>query len=212
MMNERAMTLCELLSCKLALVSDGQLAEHWDISSATGRRHLTTWLNGLVRDDLIRRLRVLAKPTPKLDAPLLQVPRESPLGDMAALSWKLEKRWRIEPEVTTIYVRGPKCNQLFGGKAQPDISNLAAVSHDLALSALYFHFARAQPERARDWLPDWERKGDLRYGEKLPDVLLYDDDGSPYQAIEMGGSYPPGRLLALQVYCTESLQLPLEIW
>ena len=142
-MNERAMTLCELLSCKLALVSDGQLAEHWDISSATGRRHLTTWLNGLVRDDLIRRLRVLAKPTPKLDAPLLQVPRESPLGDMAALSWKLEKRWRIEPEVTTIYVRGPKCNQLFGGKAQPDISNLAAVSHDLALSALYFHFARA---------------------------------------------------------------------
>jgi hypothetical protein len=211
-MNERAITLGELLSCKLPMVSDGQLAEHWEISSATGRRHLSAWLNGLVHQDLIRRLHVLAKRTPILDAPLLQVQPKSPLGDMAALSWKLEKRWRIEPVVTTIYVRGPKCNHLFGGKAQADISNLAAVSHDLALSALYFHFARTRPERARDWLPDWERKEGLRYGEKLPDVLLYDDDGSPYQAIEMGGTYPPERLCAIQVFCSESLQLPLEIW
>jgi hypothetical protein len=43
-------------------------------------------------------------------------------------------------------------------------------------------------------------------------VLLYDANGTPYQAIEMFGIYDPSRLTALQVFCSESLCLPLEGW
>jgi hypothetical protein len=210
--NDRAVSLGELLSCKAAPVSEEQLAEHWGISSPTGRRHLAAWLSGLVRNGLLRRYRVLAKPAPPLDAPLLIARPGDPIGDMAALAWRLEKRWSVEPRVTTVYVRGPRCRQLFGGAAGPDISNLASVSHDLALTALYLRFCRRCPARARDWVPDWERKGALEYGEKLPDVLLHGADGKPYLAIEMAGIYRPSRLIGLLLFSAETLQLPLEVF
>jgi hypothetical protein len=211
-MNERSIFVGEALSSKIAIVSEEQLAAHWEISSSGGRRHLTSWLGSLIRGDLLRCFRVLSKPIPPLNEPLAIFGPNEPARDSAALSWASTKRWAVEPRVTTVYVRGPRCVQLFGGNARPDICNLAAVSHDLALAELFLRFVRECPDRACDWTADWERKAVLGYGEKLPDVQFHTSDGRPYLALEMAGTYPPRRWAALQLLAAEQLKLVLEVW
>jgi hypothetical protein len=197
----------------VSTASGDQLAAHWGVASPSGRLRLAAWLDRLVRRDVLRRWRVIAWPLPPPPAvPLVTFRPGGPIADANAVAWALEKRWRVEPQVMVVYTGGPLCRQLFGAHVACELGNLDAVSHDLALAALYFRFARFSPQRANDWVADWERKNALRAGEKPPDVLLHAADGAPYLAVEMGGVYSAKRINDLRAFCTDNLQLPLEVW
>jgi hypothetical protein len=209
---DRAAEVCQLFGRKVSIASGAELAAHWGVASPSGRLRLAAWLDRLVRREVLLRWRVIARPLPPPAAPLVTFRPGGPIADANAVAWALEKRWRVEPQVVVAYAGGPRCRQLFGAHVACGLGNLDAVSHDLALAALYFRFARFSPQRANDWVADWERKSALRAGEKLPDVLLHAADGAPYLAVEMGGVYSATRVNGLRAFCTDSLQIPLEVW
>ncbi|HYV38099.1 MAG TPA: hypothetical protein VE988_20605 [Gemmataceae bacterium] len=205
-MNYHPLQIAEILSKKCTPVSEEQLACFEEIKPE-GRRRFSIWLTRQLNKDLFRRHRVHARIVPLADRPLAVFRPDDELCDMASLAWELHKRWEVRPKMVSVYTRGPKCFKIFSSNAHADIRNLGSLSHDLLLSELFFKFLREAPARAAEWSPDWEREGDLRHGEKLPDVILRSEG----TAVEMCGAYSKERLLALQMFVCKRLKLNLEL-
>lgn len=196
-----------------------------DVSLATGSQLRRLLANGsadpdesigdltaLVAGDYLRRMRVIARLLPALTAPLLRWGPGEPQPDFATVAWQLEKRWDIPPSVVPVYRAGPAARHLFGSGTHGNGINLAAISHDLACTELLLTFATHEPVRVRHWVGEDLRKLALEHGEKLPDVILYDDALAPYLVCEVAGTYPKSRLEAFHAYVAESLRLPYELW
>jgi hypothetical protein len=177
-----------------------------------GRSDSTRELSELVSRDLLRRDRVLARILPMFDAPLAAWrPGDLP-PPMASVAWQSEKRWTIKPNVVTVYRAGPVARQLFGYSTAGGPGNLNALSHDIACCQLLVKFSRSAPNRARHWVSEDLRKSEQEQGEKLPDVILYDDQFCPYLVCEVTGVYPKLRLEAFHNFVADVLGLPYELW
>lgn len=131
---------------------------------------------------------------------------------MDAVAWRAEKRWDVSPAVVTTYRAGPRARRLYGHATAGGPGNLCALSHNIACGELLLAFARLAPDRLPDWVGEGLRKAEQGYGEKLPDVILYDPEGSPYLVCEVTGVYPPARLNAFHDYVSGVLALPYELW
>ena len=169
-------------------------------------------LSDLVARDFLRRDRILARVLPELVDPLYSWQPGEPAPEAGPLSWRLEKRWDIRPEVTTVYRAGPAARRVFGGGGSTGGINLAALSHDLAIGDLLVAFAARAPERLGHWVSEDLRKDDLEHREKLPDVVLYSDAETPYLVCELAGVYPKARLEAFHDFVANALRLPYELW
>jgi hypothetical protein len=210
---DRCAELGEILTQKLTCLTAAHLAARWDIDSASGRWHLDRWLAARAAEGLLVRHCVLARLTPPLDAPLWASETGGEPADPGhAVAWRLARRWATTPLRVIVYTAGRRLARIYGGQMRGGLGNPDAISHDLALAALYVRFAATRPEAARDWVPDFRRAAAAGYGEKQPDVLLFDADGTPYRAVELAGIYSAGRLAALAAHCRVGLGLPLEVW
>jgi hypothetical protein len=169
-------------------------------------------LGGLVARDFLRRERIIARVLPRLEAPLAVWQPGQNRPEMAAVAWQAQKRWDVSPEVVTAFRAGPRARRLFGHATAGGPGNLSALSHDLACGEMLLAFYRLAPERLRDWVGEGLRKPDQGYGEKLPDVILFTADGSPYLVCEVTGVYPKARLDAFHDYVANVLGLPYELW
>jgi hypothetical protein len=169
-------------------------------------------LADLVARDFLRRDRVLARVLPEMAEPVVRWQHGEPVPEMGPLAWRLEKRWDLKPEVVTVFRAGPAARRVFGGASAGGAINPAALSHDLACADLLATFAVAAPDRLRHWVSEDLRKNDLVHGEKLPDVILYADDLTPYLVCEIAGIYPKARLQAFHDFVANTLGLPYELW
>jgi hypothetical protein len=169
-------------------------------------------LGGLVTRDFLRRERVIARVLTGLHAPLAVWQPGQDRPEMAAVAWQAQKRWHMSPRVVTIFRAGPRARRLFGHATAGGPGNLSALSHDLACGELLLAFSRLAPERLRDWVGEGLRKPEQGRGEKLPDVILYAADHSPYLVCEVTGVYPKARLDAFHDYVANVLGLPYELW
>lgn len=172
----------------------------------------TRQLADLVAKNFLRRHRVIARRATPLTEPLLAWQPGQPRPDFAALAWRLDRRWDVPPRVVPVYRAGPAARRVFGSGTCAGGLNLAALGHDLACTDLLLAFAASRPERVRHWVGEDLRKAGLQHGEKLPDVVLYGDDGRPYLMCEVAGAYPESRLSALHDHAATVLTLPYELW
>lgn len=169
-------------------------------------------LAGLVIKDFLRRDRVIARVLPPLTEPIARWSPGEPPPDFGALAWRLEKRWDVPPQVLPVYRAGPGARRVYGSGTCSGGLNFAALSHDLACADMLIAFAARYPERLPHWVGEDVRKDGLARGEKLPDVILFDDNLKPYLVCEMAGSYPKVRLEAFHTYASVVLNLPYELW
>jgi hypothetical protein len=199
------------VSLKVRLLSFAQLAEMWWSLTETGKANARERLQRLVKASLLRRLRVQARPLPKLERPVLAWKPTEPEPDFGPAAWQLQKRWTVGPRQTTVYLATAKAANQFGGRLRGVLRRDFQATHDLGVSAMYLHLLQNDPAAAKEWIGE-DVLSPLRRGEKLPDaVLARAPDCRPRQVLEFGGAYDVFRLRRFHDDC-ESRNLPYQVW
>lgn len=127
------------------------------------------------------------------------------------LSYRLVKRWNDAPaESTQVWFAGKRSIALFGGATKADVVP-GSVSHDVLVTELYIRLLTTNPELASTWVGEDASPIPAKRGRKVPDAILHASTGEPVIAQEIGGMYPPDRLLGLWRDCARR-NLALEIW
>jgi hypothetical protein len=132
------------------------------------------------------------------------------------LAWALAKRWEsITPKRVVFYTAGEKSTKHFGRTIKNPLKSTVALSHNLALGAVFTHYATYLPLLARAWVSE-DLIADARgHGEKVIDACIVDSTMTPALAIEMAGaSYAASngeRLREIHSDCA-ARGLPYEMW
>jgi len=148
------------------------------------------------------------------DAPLCRFhpDHEVPSSDEAErLSYRLIKRWN-EAEVggERIWTAGERAIEIFGG-ATKGVVSAGSVSHDVLVTELYIRLLTTDPVLAATWVGEDASPIPPKHGQKVPDAILHASTGEPLVAMEIGGMYPPERIIGLWKDCARR-GLALEIW
>lgn len=192
------------------------------------RANFMRFVEPLVASDLVRSLRVFAKPVPEsMTRPLLAVAGgrvvggcaagvggETPSKAKACLGTVLDlayRRWADLPATgVACYVATRRSGLLYGVRRTGSLPRPLQATHDTAVGAVFCHHILDLAVPAEWWLgEDFEAGLDGR----KPDALLRDPAGAhPGKVIEVvGADYTAEKLLAIHREC-EARGLAYELW
>jgi hypothetical protein len=202
------------LTEKGRLLDKELLALIWWSVSRSGRIEARRRAEKLVAVGLLRRLIVLTRPLPPLDAPVLAWDPSCPSRpDFARAAGVFRSRWSKPPRSTAVYIATPKAAAMTGGVA-PGLKHPLQASHDRAVMSVYQKLKREHPALAASWLGEdciaWPRGLRVR----RPDAVLRDESGRAAVAVEIGGSgaaYGRARLEEWHEHFA-SLGIPYLFW
>lgn len=206
----RDLDLLGVLNQQVRMFTLVQIATGWWSPTDTGRKNAAKRLGMLVGAGFLKCAEVLARPLLNLERPMLAWNLGDPRPNFGAVSWRLQSRWSRGPRRTSVYYASPRSVALLGGVTLGQLKNLCQMTHDLHVGQVLLDYRRRRPADARAWRGE-DALAQQRRDEILPDALLFDQFGTPYRAVEFGGSYPPQRLQAIHDDCL-ARRLSYEIW
>lgn len=168
------------------------------------------WLARLEKQGFVRSRVVFAKRIPRLQRPLTTWLPGDDVPDFGPLSYKLKNRFQSAARSTRIYIAAALSEKRFGGSSErwPRTSE---STHDLGLTQVYLELTRNSPERSNGWQSEARLvSGGTKSGDKLPDALIVEADGTT-TVIEFGGEYSKRKLLDFHVDC-ERRNRGYELW
>ena len=171
--------------------------------------------NVLLKAGLLKVSSLVARISPPLDHPLYCWRPGMETPNYNHFSVLLRRRWGRQPSrEASIFILGKNANNLVGGRYLGRIKNALQIGHDLALSEVFLHYLRVEPELTRSWfVEDRINKSTLpsKRGIAIPDAMLVDRSGKPIRAIELGGVYSVKRLRTLH-QTFSNWGLSYELW
>ena len=200
--------LMALLS-KVRVFSLAQIAKTWWCDSRNSERTALRRLQRLSASNLLSIRSVLAKPIPRLEAPLIRWRPRDRRPRFGSIAWQLQARWDSPLASTTICFATTTAARRLGGLNR-ELLNPLQVTHDLGTAEVYLKFREAEPEQARRWVGEDALR--VVKGKKVPDALIERADRRGFErAIEFGGAYDRRRLQSFHQYCRREA-LRYEIW
>lgn len=208
MLTARDCELLQALSICVRLFSQRQILMHWwHGDAANARRRLTR----LAQAQWLQQKCVLARPIPRLTAPLINWRPGDPEPDCGQVAWRCQSRWRkLPPRPSVAWIVTERAAQRWGGINRGSLKHPAQATHDLGVSAVWLHLHQTAPQWAAAWRSE-DVLAHTRHGEKLPDAFLVDSSQRVQWVIEFGGSYDTDRVSAFHQDC-EQRQLPYQLW
>lgn len=198
---------------KVRLLDDEQLASTWWSTTRSGRTEARRRANQLVAAGLLRRLVVLSRPLPPLNAPVITWDPQRPKPDFARAANVFQGRWSGAPRSTPVYLATAKAASITGGVAR-GLKHPLQAGHDRGLTSVYLRLKREHPALAEAWLGEdcvpWPRGLRVRRS----DAVIRGASGETVIAVEMGGSgaaYGRSRLEAWHRHFS-SIGLPYLFW
>lgn len=198
-----------MLTRDVRVATVAQIGAHWFAASAAPARNAGRRLDVLVNAGLIRRLHMMTRPAPEPDSPLRTWHGGEPAPDFSAIATRLAARWRAGLKRTPLAIATERAGVLFGGSGGR-IPRLSEVSHDIALTAVYFRRFVHGVSPTAVWYSE-ARLAKLGFGDRrrLPDAMI--EDRGIRTVIELGGAYSAVKLRAFHEFCSEE-GLPYELW
>lgn len=197
------------LSRKIRLLSLDQIADHWWHDCGGPEVAAKRSLKRLVKSGLLKPYRILARPLPPLEEPVVTWEPGEARPRPGAVSWKLQHRWTAPPQYCPVYLASRRAKHLFGGAGNSFLSRPIQATHDLGMSRVYLTFLKNRPADAKAWLGEDVQTAGNR--SKNPDAQLFAPDGKVMRVIEFGGYYAPKRVSSFHHHCVVRA-LPYEIW
>lgn len=205
---DRDTEILRALAVHIRLFSQRQIADHWfegEVSNARRR------MRQLVRDGLVHRLTVLARPVPELARPVVRWRPGEPEPNLSQASYTFRSRWRDRPlRECTSYIATSRTAKRFGGRVHGELKNGLHATHDLGVARIWLHFDEHFPRWADAWRGE-DLMAHTRRGEKLPDGFIVDAQEQVVCVIEFGGSYDEQRVREFHDDCRQR-QLSYQIW
>jgi hypothetical protein len=153
---------------------------------------------------------VLARPLPKLLAPVLTWAPGDETPDFAPIAYYLKERFTNPVVSTAVVIATQSAASRFGG--QPGrLPRRSEVTHDLGLAGVFLSLLECSPERAGRWVAEAELVKGRRPGpRKVPDALIRSRRGTAL-VIEFGGAYSKEKLLEFHEDC-RTRERGYELW
>jgi hypothetical protein len=104
------------LARKVRLFSLSQLAARWWSDSPSGTTNARKRLRQLLQSGYLQVHRVMARPLPTIEQPLLSWRPGEPLPEFGAVAWKLQSRWTEPLRPLTVYIATGRTANFFGGR------------------------------------------------------------------------------------------------
>lgn len=212
-LTRRDLDILSTLTWKARLLSREQLATTWWNTGRSGRIEAHRRANRMIASGLLRRLVVLSRPLPSLEAPLIVSESLGATVNFQRVAQRLQKRWSAPPCSTTVYIATAKAAVMTGGRA-PGLKHPLQASHDLAVMQVYLQTRTEQSSIADAWLGEdnvpWAPGRRVRRA----DAVIRDPSGEIALAIEIGGSgsaYGRERLEAMHQHFASS-GIPYILW
>lgn len=213
-LSHRDRQILDCLTQKVRMISAEQAAATWWTANRDAACHAGTRLDALVTAGVLGRHEVFSVPLLAHTEPVLswRPGQAQPTDDdFGAAAYRLKTRWPDEPAGRwVVYTATRQLANRIGG-FEGGIPYRDQVSHDLHVTELYLRLLRSEPEAAHAWRGEELGKRDQAYAEKLPDAVLVDAEGRPYQAIEFGGRYAKARVRAFCDHCF-ARRLGFDLW
>lgn len=211
MLTERDREIVGMLCCRVRIVSLSQIAKHWWTDAKQGLENARRRLSALENAGLLKHVHVMARPLPKLTAPVVSWKPGGPAPGFGSIAWQLQSRWTSEPLKTRVYIATTRATNLFGGRAAGRIKQEFQATHDLGVCEMYLQLCKQRPEEVSRWIGE-DALAPHRRGQKLPDAIIATSaDERPELVLEFGGAYDKQRLIDFHAD-NEERKLPYEIW
>lgn len=210
MLTTRDKQILEILSCRLKVLTLGQIAAVWWRGSTWPDRNAKRRLAQLENRDLIATTTLMVRPVPELNGPVIRWNQGDESPEFGPISYLINQRWRDAPEPTRVYLATERCARMFGG--HPAKLRVDERAHDLVLAATFLakfkaYYLKQEGMPPNNWLSEaLIRRSRTSQSETLPDAFL-----EPNTAIEVGGRYSKAKLEQFHRYC-QSNKLNYEIW
>ena len=212
-LTDRDHDILTTLTWKARLLDNEQLATTWWHAGRSGRIEASRRAGRLVASGLLKKLIVLSRPLPRLDAPIIVYYPGGEEANLARAAHLLHRRWSQPPRSTTVYLATPRAAALTGGRAS-GLKHPLQASHDLAVTQVYLNTRKRDPDLAIAWLGEdcvpWAPGRRVRRA----DAVIPGAAGGIALAIEIGGSgsaYGRKRLEALHRHFAKS-GIPYVLW
>jgi hypothetical protein len=202
------MLILDALAYRVRLISWPQLLALGPPSGAYVRS-LRRLVQRLEQGRLIRRLAILTRPALVIDKALFAWRVGEPAPNFHAIQYQAEQRNLSPVQSVTVFLGTQRLANALGGVCGHHLNHHSAT-HDLNVTAVYFHLWRTNPALAMAWQGE-DIVAPSRHHQKLPDAILYDAAGDPTMAIEFIGDYPAERIRAFHDDCAMR-GLPYEVY
>ncbi len=213
LLTERDNEILTAVTCKGRPLGAEQMADAWWGRGRSARIEANRRAKRLVAAGLLKKLTVLCRPLPPLDAPLVVCDSPGASVNLAKAAYQLERRWSKPPRSTAVYLATAKAAALTGGRAR-GLKHPLQASHDLAVMQVYLNARANYPALAEAWVGEdcvpWPRGRGLRRA----DAIIRGPHGGIALAVEIGGSgsaYGRKRLEAMHEHFA-SCGLPYVLW
>ena len=205
---------CEILdhlSTAVRLFSLDQIAHAWWRGSVDPRKLADERIRQLARAGWVERFSVLARPMPKITAPVACWRPGQLAADFGKIAWRVQSRWKKGPRRCLVVVASNRTTKSRTGKQARRIKQYFQLTHDLGVAETFLRFKETRPEEATLW------KGEgiispLRRKKKVPDAIIAGDSiWPPRLVVEFAGAYARERIEVFHWFC-EKEQLAYELW
>lgn len=151
---------------------------------------------------------LMVHPELELNGPLLRWTPAKRLPDFGQLSYRAQSRWSKPPARRVVLTATEKAKRLYGGVLCGRKIRSRELDHDIALSAVFVHYANNRPDLASRWVIEdvLVAEGIHTDGSKVPDAVIR---GTPEVIVEFAGSYSAKKLK--EIHSAFSHQ-PYDLW
>ena len=194
--------LLEVLTRRLRCLSVAQVATHWWPDQTDAGRNARSRLRKLEAAGFLTFGAVLARPLPKLLAPVLTWKPHEGTPDFAPIAYHLKQRFSAPVVSMPVVVATQVAASRLGGKPGR-LPRRSEATHDLGLASVFLSLLESSPAKARYWISEADLVKRNRSGpRKVPDALIRSRRGTEL-VIEFGGEYSKGKLLEFHTDCAE---------
>ncbi len=225
-LTSRDIEIFDALTRRVRVFSLRQIARTWWTESVDSNRVAENRLRLFLAEKLLHIERAPAHPELQLQTPIVSWDLGGPVPDFAAVSYRLQSRWREHPVLTTCVSASKTAADRFGGYGgRPP--RAVERTHDIHMAQVFLCYRQRNPELVKNWVFEEQVKAERKRAarserlggllpsyesnanEKLPDAFLRLQHGT--RVIEFGGAYGKDKLIAFHGYCKE-YSFPYEIW
>ena len=194
--------LLEILTTKLRVLSEAQIARTWGMDADS----LRSLLESLETDKLINRISLLCHPEIELSEPVLRWTPGDEEPDLGAIAYQLQSRWSEPSEAVSCVNATVVARNRYGGYIGGRRPRVSETTHDLHLAQVFLRLRDRSRDEARAWISEHQQQAEGAKKSKLPDAILRLEQP---RVIDFGGSYPKAKLQSFHEANRES---SYEIW
>ena len=208
----RDQEILDTLARRVRLLTLDQVQREWWPEQADGRRSALRRLEQLAGADYLSLHDGSSHPEIGLPHPAIDWKPGDPSPNFAAVSYRLQSRWKRQPPALTRYAAATtRTVNRFGGWPTR-LPKRAELTHDVHLAAVYLQLRRTRPELAGRWMFEeaYRRLIQVSRREKLPDAVIT-TELQVERVIEFGGAYAKRKLAGFHAFCARKFW-PYEIW